>query len=142
MALRPRLVLFLDDINEGSRDVAFEGKVLCWHGNWDPSKEDTFLYLHCDLINRASFTTINVTLRNPQIEQHEAKLHVGSFVQIKKIGVSNKSKKLFENGDMLVVLKVQSTTSVIVIEDSGNEFIPKFFYSDSISEFRKRSHEQ
>jgi hypothetical protein len=29
MALRPRLVVSVDDINEGSRDVAFEGKVLC-----------------------------------------------------------------------------------------------------------------
>jgi hypothetical protein len=34
---------------------------------------------------------------------------------------------------MPIVLKVQSLTPVIVIEDSGNEFIPKFFHSDSIS---------
>jgi hypothetical protein len=38
---------------------------------------------------------------------------------------------------MPVVLKVQSSTSVIVIEDSGNKFIPKFFYNDNISKFRK-----
>jgi hypothetical protein len=29
MALRPKLVVSVDDINEGNRDVAFEGKVLC-----------------------------------------------------------------------------------------------------------------
>jgi hypothetical protein len=51
--------------------------------------------------------------------------------------VSNKSEKSFEKYDMPVVLKVQSSTSVIVIKDSGNEFIPKFFHSDNILEFRK-----
>jgi hypothetical protein len=49
--------------------------------------------------------------------------------------MSNKCEKTFEKDDMLVVLKVQSTTSVIVIEDSGNECISKFFHSDSISKF-------
>jgi hypothetical protein len=56
--------------------------------------------------------------------------------------VSSKSEKSYEKGDMPVVLKVQSTTSVLVIEDSENEFILKFFHTNSISEFRKRSHEQ
>jgi hypothetical protein len=28
MTLRPRLVVFVDNISEGSRDIAFEGKVL------------------------------------------------------------------------------------------------------------------
>jgi hypothetical protein len=46
MALRPRLVVTVDDISEGSKDVAFEGKVLCWYGNWDTSKEYKFSYLH------------------------------------------------------------------------------------------------
>jgi hypothetical protein len=82
MALRPKLVVSVDDINEGNRDVAFEGKVLCWYRNWDPSKERNFPYLHCNLIDRAGFTTITISVRNPQIKQHEVKLHVGSFVQI------------------------------------------------------------
>jgi hypothetical protein len=93
------------------------------------------------LIDRVGFTTITVNVRNLQIEQHKAKLHVGSFIQIENFGVSNKSEKLFEKDDMYVVLKVQSTTSIIVIEDSGFEFIPKFFHSNSISEFQKQSHE-
>jgi hypothetical protein len=58
------------------------------------------------LINKASFTTIIVSLRNPQIKQHEAKLHIGSFVQIKKFGMANKSEKSFDKGDMPIVLKV------------------------------------
>ncbi len=44
--------------------------------------------------------------------------------------------------DMHVVLKVQSTTSIHVIEVVDNVFIPKFYHSDTINEFRKRSHEQ
>jgi hypothetical protein len=135
MALKPRLVVFVNNINEGSRDVAFVGKVLCRYGNWNPNKEHKFLCLHCDLIDKAGFTTIIISVRNSQIEQHEEKLHVRFFVQIENLGISNKSEKSFEKGDMLVVLKVQSTTSVIVIEDSGNECISKFFHSDSISKF-------
>jgi hypothetical protein len=81
-------------------------------------------------------------VRNPHIEQHEGKLHVGSYVRIENFGVSNKSEKSYEKGDMPVVLKVQSTTSVLGIEGSNIEFFPKFFHTDSISEFRKRSHER
>jgi hypothetical protein len=80
MTLKPRLVVSVDDINEGSRDVAFEGKVLCRYRNWDLNKEHKFLYLLCDLIDTIGFTTITISVRNPQIEQHEAKLHVESFV--------------------------------------------------------------
>ena len=40
------------------------------------------------------------------------------------------------------VLKVQSTTSIFMIEDSRNKLIPQFFHIDSISKFQKRSHEQ
>jgi hypothetical protein len=80
MVLRPRLVVSIDDINEGSRDVVFESKVMCRYGNWVISKEHKFPYLHCDLIDRAGFTTITVSLKHPKIEQHKEKLHVGSFV--------------------------------------------------------------
>jgi hypothetical protein len=59
------------------------------------------------------------------MEQHETILHLGSFVQIKKFSVSNKFKKSFGNGDMLIVLKAQPTTFVVVIESSENESIPQ-----------------
>ena len=140
---RPRLVVSVDDITEGSRDVAFEGKILSRYGNWDPSKDVKHPYVHCDLLDRAGYTTITVSLVRPQIEQHEGKLNVGSFVRIENFGVANKSEKSFEKGDMPVVMKVQSTTSVTIIQSGGdNEFSPKFYHSDTIAEFRKRSHEQ
>jgi hypothetical protein len=53
---------------EAEVDVAFEGKVLCRYGNWDSSKDHKYPYLHCDLIDRAGFTTITVSLRIPHIE--------------------------------------------------------------------------
>jgi hypothetical protein len=59
------MVVSVDDINEGSRDVAFEDKVMCQYGNWDTNKEHKFPYLYCDLIDRARFTTITINLRHP-----------------------------------------------------------------------------
>ena len=140
---RARLVVSVDDLTEGTRDVAFEGKILSRYGNWDPTKDVKHPYLHCDLLDREGYTTITMSLVRPQIEQHEGKLNVGSFIRIENFGVASKSEKSFEKGDMPVVLKVQSTTSVTTISNGGeNEFIPKFYHSDSIAEFRKRSHEQ
>jgi hypothetical protein len=37
MALKSRLVVFVDVISEDSKDVAFEGKVLFHYENWDPN---------------------------------------------------------------------------------------------------------
>ena len=37
---RPRLVVSIDDITNGSIEVAFDGKILSRYGNWDPIKED------------------------------------------------------------------------------------------------------
>lgn len=140
---RARLVVSVDDLTEGTRDVAFEGKILSRYGNWDPTKDVKHPYLHCDLLDREGYTTITMSLVRPQIEQHEGKLNVGSFIRIENFGVASKSEKSFEKGDMPVVLKVQSTTSVTTISNGGeNEFIPKFYHSDSIAEFCKRSHEQ
>jgi hypothetical protein len=68
MALRPRLVVSVDNICEGNRDVVLEGKVLSRYKNWDPNKEYKFLYLYCNLIDKAGLTTIIVNARNPQIE--------------------------------------------------------------------------
>jgi hypothetical protein len=42
MALRPRLVVIMDNISEGSRNVAFESKVHAWYKNWDSNKELKF----------------------------------------------------------------------------------------------------
>jgi hypothetical protein len=80
MALRPKMVVFVDDISEGSRDVPFENKILSQYGNWNPNKKLKFPYMHYDFMDRVGFITFTVTVRISQIKHHEIKLHVGSFV--------------------------------------------------------------
>ena len=84
---------------------------------------------------------MTVSLKSPEIEQYQAKFHVGSVLRIENFGVSLKSKKSFEKGDMPVAIKVESTTAVDVVEGRDNKFVPKFYHTDSIGEFQKR-HEQ
>ena len=78
---------------------------------------------------------MTVSLKSPEIEQHQARFHVGSVLCIKNFGVSLKSEKSFEKGDMPVAIKIESTTAVNVLEGKDNEFIPKFYHIDSIGEF-------
>lgn len=37
---RPKMIVSIDDINDGRREVSFDGKILSWYGNWDPVKKD------------------------------------------------------------------------------------------------------
>jgi hypothetical protein len=63
MALRPRLVIFVENISESSKNVAFEDKVLSWYRNWNLNRESKFPYLYYDLIDRARFIIVN--MKNP-----------------------------------------------------------------------------
>ena len=56
MALRTGMCVSMDDLSEGTRDVAFECKVLSYYGNWDPRKQLKFAYLHCHVIDRSGLT--------------------------------------------------------------------------------------
>ena len=135
MATRPRLVVSVDDISEGTKDVAFEGKILNQYGNWDSSKVIKHKYLHCDLIDRNDFTTVILNIHKDEIPRHEAKIRVGGFICIENFGVSKKSKKSHEKGDVPFVLKVQSTTIVTIIVGAQDMFKSKFCYNDTITEF-------
>ena len=75
----------VNDLSEGTRDVAFECKVLSCYGNWDPKKQLKFAYLHCDVINKSGLTTVTVSLKSLEIEQHQAKFHVKSILRINTI---------------------------------------------------------
>ena len=125
----------VDDLSEGTRDVAFECKVLSCYGNWDPRKQLKFPYLHCDVINRLGLTTVTVSLKTPEIEQHQARFHIGLVLHIENFGVSLKSEKSFEKGDMPIAIKIESITTVNVVEGKNNEFVPKFYHTDNIGEF-------
>ena len=81
---------------------------------------------------------MTVSLESPEIEQHQAKFHVGSVLYIENFGVSLKSEKSFEKGNMPVVIKVESITTINVVEGRDNEFVEIFYHIDSIGEFQKR----
>ena len=131
------MCISIDDLSECTRDIAFECKILSRYGNWDPRKQFKLAYLHCDVIDRLGLTTVTVNLKSPKIEQHQARFHVGSVLRIENFGVSLKSEKSFEKGDMLVAIKIESITTINVVEGKDNEFIPKFYHTNSIGEFQK-----
>jgi hypothetical protein len=141
MAERKRMVVSVDEIMEGLRDVAFEGKVLNRYGNYDSTKVIEFKYLHCDLVDRHGFTTVTLSVKEDQVRGHESKLRVGQIIRVENFGVVKKSAKSHEKGDLMYVLKVMSSTVVSLVEPTPLGFIPEFYHTDSISEFRARSHE-
>ncbi len=71
-----RLVNMVDDLDFGIRDVAFEAMVLNRYGTFDQitnkSMEDpSYAYLHCDLLDRATLTTITLKVKLLHMcEQH------------------------------------------------------------------------
>ena len=93
--------------------------------------------MHCNVIDRSSLTTVTVSLKSPKIKQHQAKFQVESVLHIENFGDSLKLIKSFEKGDMLVAIKVESTTAINVVEGRDNEFVLKFYHIDSIREFQK-----
>jgi hypothetical protein len=70
------LVVAVDDLDFRIRDVAFEAKVLNRYGTFDQiahrSMEDpSYAYLHCDLLDKATLTTITLKVKSFYIEMHE-----------------------------------------------------------------------
>ncbi len=79
---KTRLVVEVDDLDFKIRDVAFEANVLNKYGTFDrianKSMEDpSYAYLHCDLLDRATLTTITLKAKLRYIEMHEQHLQKG-----------------------------------------------------------------
>jgi hypothetical protein len=58
----------VDDFNFGVRDVVFEAKMFNKHGTFDgianTNMEDpSYAYLHCNLLNKATLTTITFKVK-------------------------------------------------------------------------------
>jgi len=71
-----KLVVAVDDLDFGIRDVAFEAKVFNRYGTFDcnanNSMEDlSYAYLHCDLLNRVALTMITLNTKSLHIDMHE-----------------------------------------------------------------------
>ncbi len=116
-----RLIVAMNDLDFGIKDVAFEVKVFNRYGTFDwitnRSMEDSsYAYLHCDLLDREILTT---------------NLHESMFVKVEDFGIEWKSKSGFEKGDMHVVITFESITIVSSIPTFQPKLVPMFFHMDS-----------
>jgi hypothetical protein len=71
-----KLVVTMDDLDFGIKDVAFEAKVLNRYGTFDQITNKGmenlgYAYLHCDLLDRASLTIITLRVKSPFTKMHE-----------------------------------------------------------------------
>jgi hypothetical protein len=74
-----RIVIVVDDLDFGIKDVVFEAHVLNRYGTFDQitnksMEETSYAYLHCDLLNRTTLTTITLRVKLPYINMHEEHL--------------------------------------------------------------------
>ena len=99
------MVVSVDDLSEDSRNVLFESKILSRYENWDAMKQLKSAYLHCDMIDKLRLTIVTMSLKSPEIEQHQTKLPCRSIICAENFGVSLKSEKSFKKGDMPIALK-------------------------------------
>ncbi len=71
-----RLVVVIDDLDFGIKDVVFEAKVLNRHDTFDQirnrsMKNSVYAYLHCDLLNMVALTTINLKVKSLHINMYK-----------------------------------------------------------------------
>jgi len=112
-----KLIVTMNDLDFGIRDVAFEVKVFNRYGTFDRirnrSMEDSsYAYLHCDLLDKTILTTITLRVKLFHIEMHEQHLQKGMFMRLENFGIESKSKIGFEKCDMHVVITTESITIV------------------------------
>ncbi len=71
-----QLVVAIDDLDFGIRDVVFEAKVLNRHDTFDQIRNrsvenSVYAYLHCDLLNMVAFTTISLKVKSLHINMYK-----------------------------------------------------------------------
>ncbi len=73
---KDKLVVAMDDLDFGIKDVAFEAKVFNKYNTFDQitnrnMEDSNYAYFHCDLLNRATLTIITLRMKSHHIEVHE-----------------------------------------------------------------------
>ncbi len=73
---KTRLVITLNDLDFGIKDLTFEAKVFNRYGTFDQivnrNMEDLgYAYLHYDLLNKAIVTIITLKVKSPHIKMYE-----------------------------------------------------------------------
>jgi diacylglycerol kinase family enzyme len=130
---KARLVIMVDDLNFKIKDVAFEAKVFNRYGTFDRianrnMEDPSYAYLQCDLLDRASLTTITLRVKSFYIKMHEQHLQENMFMKVENFGIESKSKRGFEKGDMHVVITIESTTIMSLIHSFQPKLIPISFH--------------
>jgi len=95
----------------------------------------SYAYLHYDLLDTTTLTTITLRVKSPHIKMHEQHLKKGMFVKVENFGIQSKFKKGFEKDEMHVIITIESTTIVSSIIAFQPKLIIVFFHMDSIKEF-------
>ena len=143
-------IISVTDIDENSRDVWFEGKILNRYGTFDfvragnskrASGSSLYPYLHCDLIDRECLTTVTMTIAGDVIHHHEEKIKPGTYVRVESFGVKRKHVGGFQKGDMPFAILVLQNTQVVILPPFQPELLPIFYTETCIRDFKKRSHE-
>jgi len=106
-----RVVVAMDDLDFGIRNIAFEAKVLNRYGTFDQitnrSMEDSnYAYLHCDLLDRVALTTITLRVTSPHIKMHKQHLQKGMFVKVKFFCIDQNPKGVLKKGICMLTLRL------------------------------------
>jgi hypothetical protein len=67
------LIIVVDDLDFGIKDVTFEAKVFNRYQTSDRitnnnMEDPNYAYLHCDLLNKVALTIITLKVKSPHIE--------------------------------------------------------------------------
>ena len=94
-----KAIIYVTDIDENSRDVWFEGKILNRYCIFDfvhsgyskrASGSSILPYMNCDFINRECLTIVTMTIVGDVIHHHEVKITLGTYVRVESFGVKKK----------------------------------------------------
>jgi hypothetical protein len=90
------MIVVVDDLDCGVWDVAFERKVFTRYGTFGyinkSSEGPSYVYLHCDLLDKATSTIITLKTKSSHIKMHEHLLQKGYVCEGGEIWNKIKSK--------------------------------------------------
>jgi hypothetical protein len=71
---------------------------------------------------------ITLQFKSPHIQMHENVFQKWLYVKVKNFGIEVRFQRGFENGDMPIILTVESITIVLSITTFEHALIPMFFH--------------
>jgi hypothetical protein len=106
-----RLVVAVDDLDFGIKDLAFEAKVFNKYGTIDQianmSMVDLdYTYLHYDLLDMVTLTTITLRMKSHHINMHEQHLQKGMFVRVENLALSQNPKGVLRKISCMLSLQL------------------------------------